>query len=95
MAFNLPAVSDARARLSRALDTDDPAVALYELGRKLAVPASLAELGVNESDLDRVAEIAMRSPYFNPRPLSLQSVRTLLQMAFEGDTPNSSAFLRT
>ncbi|WP_031357997.1 maleylacetate reductase [Caballeronia sordidicola] len=94
MAFNLPAVPDARARLSRALDTDDPAVALYELGRKLAVPASLAELGVSESDLDRVAEFAMRSPYFNPRPLSLQSVRTLLQMAFEGDTPISSAFLR-
>ncbi|WP_423919470.1 hypothetical protein [Caballeronia sp.] len=92
MAFNLPVAPDARERLSRALDTADPAMALYELGRKLAIPASLAELGVQEADLDRVAEIAMRSPYYNPRPLTQQSIRSLLQMAFEGDAPDASSF---
>ena len=40
------------------------------LARKLEGAGSLAELGVREADLDHVAEIAMRSPYFNPRPLT-------------------------
>jgi maleylacetate reductase len=93
MAFNLPVVPDARARLSRALSNDEPATALYNLGRQLEIPASLAELGVREPDLDRVAEIAMRSPYFNPRPLSLVSIRRLLQMAFEGGQPDSAGFI--
>jgi maleylacetate reductase len=94
MAFNLPFAPDAMQRLSRALGTDEPAVALYDLGRALAAPASLAELGVNEAELDHVAELAMRAPYFNPRPLTTQSIRTLLQMAFAGGTPKTSAFQR-
>jgi maleylacetate reductase len=92
MAFNLPFAPDAMQRLSRALETDDPPAALYVLGRELRAPASLADLGVREAELDHVADIAMRAPYFNPRPLTKPAIRSLLQKAFEGMTPRMSAF---
>jgi maleylacetate reductase len=92
MAFNLPFAPDAMQRLCRALETDDPPAALYALARTLRAPAALADLGVREADLDHVAEIAMRSPYFNPRPLTKPAIRSLLQKAFEGMAPRISAF---
>jgi maleylacetate reductase len=92
MAFNLPAVPEAAQRLARALATDDPAAALYDLARRLGAPASLAALGVTHADLDRAAEIAMRAPYFNPRPLSQVAIRHLLQLAFDGVRPDRASF---
>ncbi|HEY3597952.1 MAG TPA: maleylacetate reductase [Paraburkholderia sp.] len=92
MAFNLAAAPQAAERLCRALDTDEPAAALYELGRQLGAPASLAALGLVEADLDRAAEIAMQAPYFNPRPLSYRAIRSLLQLAFDGVRPDRSSF---
>jgi maleylacetate reductase len=92
MAFNLPSTPDAASRLCRALDTHDPAASLFELGRQLGVPVSLAALGLASEDLDRAAEIAMLSPYFNPRPLSYVGIRRLLQLAFDGTRPDQSSF---
>jgi maleylacetate reductase len=92
MAFNLPSAPDAAQRLCRALDTRDPASTLFDLGRALDTPVSLAELGVRETDLDQAAQAAMRAPYFNPRPLSIGGIRHLLQMAFEGVRPTTQSF---
>jgi len=92
MAFNLPSALDAAQRLRRALDMSDPVAALFDLGRALGTPRSLAELGIQEGDLDRAAEIAMRSPYFNPRALSQSGIRQVLQMAFEGVRPTMASF---
>ncbi|MEM5460139.1 maleylacetate reductase [Paraburkholderia phytofirmans] len=92
MAFNLPAATEAAERLRRALDVPDPAAALYDLGRRLGAPSALRALGLAESDLDHAAEVAMRSPYFNPRPLSYGAIRRLLQMAFDGTAPNLHSF---
>jgi len=92
MAFNLPAAPDASERLRRALGTPDPATCLYELGRQLGAPASLETLGLKAGDLDRAAEIAMRSPYWNPRPLSYAAIRRLLQLTFDGACPDLTSF---
>jgi maleylacetate reductase len=92
MAFNLPAAAQAAERLCRALDTRDPVTSLHELGRRLGAPSSLAALGLSETDLDHAAEVAMRSPYFNPRPLSYGAIRRLLQIAFHGAPPNLHSF---
>jgi maleylacetate reductase len=94
MAFNLPAAPQASERLARALGRDDPAAALYELARRLGAPASLAALGLKEADLDRAADIAMRAPYFNPRPLSERAIRHVLQLAFDGVRPDRESFNR-
>ena len=78
--------------LCRALNTSDPATSFYDLGRRLGAPSSLAALGLAQNDLDHAAEVAMRSPYFNPRPLSYGAVRRLLQMAFDGAPPDLHSF---
>ncbi|MGB8292623.1 MAG: maleylacetate reductase, partial [Rhizobium ruizarguesonis] len=36
---------------------------------------------------DRAASIAVENPYWNPRPIDTQSIRKLLQDAWEGRRP--------
>ena len=44
-------------------------VTLFDFAARLGAPMKLKELGLKESDLGpRAAEIAVRNPYFNPRP---------------------------
>lgn len=38
-------------------------------------------------DLDRAADIALANPYWNPRPIEREAIRTLLQAAYEGTRP--------
>jgi maleylacetate reductase len=86
-AFNFDAAPESMKRLGRALDSDFAPGALYDLGRQVGAPASLAALGMKESDLDRAAEIATKNPYANPRPVDRAGVRALLQDAFVGQAP--------
>ncbi|MFL9900830.1 hypothetical protein PQR71_22165 [Paraburkholderia fungorum] len=58
----------------------------------LEPPSSLAALGLSDTDLSHAAEVAMRSPYFNPRPLSYGALRGLLRIAFDGAPPNLHSF---
>jgi maleylacetate reductase len=53
----------------------------------VGAPLRLADLGLNETDLDHAAEIATRNPYANPRPVSRDGIRQLLQQAYDGHCP--------
>ena len=53
-------------------------------GRRLGAPTSLRQIGMPEDGLDRVADLAVTTPYPNPRPLERAALRALLQRAFEG-----------
>lgn len=61
---------------------------LHDFARRLGAPMSLASLGLAEADIDRAAEIAMRNPYYNPEPLSIDGIRSLIHRAWEGIRPN-------
>ena len=87
IAYNAAAAADGTARLAEALDVDDAATGLFDLGRSLGVPESLDALGVSEGDLDRVAELAVETPLENPAPVTHQAVRSLLDDAFHGRPP--------
>jgi maleylacetate reductase len=88
LAYNQPAVPDAVAALSRALGgTSDPARELWELAGRLDAPRSLAELGMQEEDIPRIAELAVANPYANPRPVTRDGVEALLRAAWAGDAP--------
>jgi maleylacetate reductase len=90
LAYNQPAVPDAVAALSRALGgARDPARELWELAGRLGALRSLAELGMNEEDIPRVAELAVASPYANPRPVTRDGVESLLRAAWAGEPPRS------
>jgi alcohol dehydrogenase class IV len=88
-AFNREAAPEAMRRLARALGAGIPEApaALFALGRRLGVPASLAAIGMRHEDLDRAADLATQSPYENPRPVDRAGVRALLEDAFAGRDP--------
>ena len=50
-------------------------------------PGSLKDLGLIESDLDTAADLATQTPYYNPRPVTRDGIRRLLQDAYDGVTP--------
>ncbi|SDM23376.1 maleylacetate reductase [Geodermatophilus siccatus] len=88
LAYNQPAAPEAVTALSRALGgADDPARALWELAGRLGAPRSLAELGMQEDDIPRIAELAVANPYANPRPVTRGGVEVLLRTAWAGDAP--------
>ena len=90
LAHNAPAVPGTLAALSRALGgVPDPARELWELAGRLGAPRSLAELGMREEDIPRIADLAVAAPYANPRPVTRDGVERLLRAAWAGEPPEA------
>ncbi|MFE4541078.1 iron-containing alcohol dehydrogenase [Arthrobacter sp. NPDC056727] len=73
---------DARSAAAAGVEAIDEVIAAIEL------PSTLEELGVKESDLDRIATLSLNSKRLidnNPVPLDLQAVSSIVQAAFTGD----------
>ncbi|MFF7133544.1 maleylacetate reductase [Streptomyces sp. NPDC008196] len=87
LAYNAPAIPAALTVLRRALGADDPSHALWELTGRLGAPRSLAELGLKEGDVAEAAVQVAGQPYANPRPVTADGVRAVLQAAHEGRRP--------
>jgi alcohol dehydrogenase class IV len=87
VAYNREAAAEPLKRASRALHARDAAQALYDLALKLGAPVALKDIGMKEADLDRAAELATTSPYWNPRPIERPAIRKLLDDAFHGRRP--------
>jgi alcohol dehydrogenase class IV len=87
LAYNAAAAPGAMARIARALAAADAAQGLFALAQRLGAPRSLAALGMPAGGLERAAELAVSSPYPNPRPLERAALRALLQRAFDGAPP--------
>ncbi len=85
--YNAPAAEEAMSRAARALGVADAPSGLFDLGRRLPIPRSLAELGMRESDLERAAGIAVERPYPNPRRVTREGVLSILRKALEGIRP--------
>ncbi len=60
---------------------------LWDFAKTIGAPLSLKEFGLSQSDLDRAASITIENPYWNPRPIDRDSIRALLQEAWEGRRP--------
>jgi len=86
-AYNSEAAPEAMQRIARALGGKEAAAGLYDLAAALGAPLALKEIGLQEQDLDHAAEIATRNPYYNPRPISRDGIRRLLEDAFHGRRP--------
>jgi alcohol dehydrogenase class IV len=94
LAYNAEHVPAALRGVGRALGLRDDEArsvpqALRELARRYDAPVSLAALGMSADGLDRAADLAVQTPYPNPRPLEREALRALLQRAFEGAPPRS------
>jgi len=87
VAYNASAAPEAMDRIARALGTDSAATGLYDLAKSLGAPLSLASLGMRREQLDQAAELAVQNPYYNPRPVTREGIRELLEDAFDGRRP--------
>jgi alcohol dehydrogenase class IV len=76
------------ARVAAALGAADAAGGLWDLARRLGAPAGLAELGLAEAELDRVAELATAKLADGPRPPGQRELRALLDDAWRGRRPS-------
>jgi maleylacetate reductase len=92
--YNAQHAGPALERVARALGTDDAAGGLFDLARALGAPTSLRELGMPEEGLDRAAELAAADPYWNPRPIERDAIRSLLEDAFRGRRPEQRSAAR-
>lgn len=89
-AYNADAAATGLTRAARALGVGSPrdvAGALFDLSVKIGAPTKLAAIGMKEEDLDKAADIAVESPYWNPRAIERQAIRQLLDDAYHGRRP--------
>jgi maleylacetate reductase len=89
LAYNEAAAPEAMRRIADALGRNFAPQGIYALAQECGASMSLRSLGMREEDLDRATEIACASPYWNPRPLDREGIRTLLQDAFDGASPRT------
>ena len=85
--FVTPAVPREMARVAAALGTADAAAGCFELARRIGAPASLAALGLAETDLDRAAELCAGQITGRPRSAGVEELRPLLGAAHAGRPP--------
>jgi alcohol dehydrogenase class IV len=86
--FVAPAARPQLARLAGGLGVDDAAGGIWDLGRRLGTPASLAELGLAEAELDRAATLAVAKVVQTPRRAGVSELRGLLEDAWQGRRPS-------
>lgn len=87
LAYNATATPIAMARIAAALGTKSAAQGAFDLAYVHGVPTALRTLGLRFEDLDHACDLALQSPYPNPRPLERTALRALLQNAFDGTRP--------
>jgi alcohol dehydrogenase len=87
MAFNRPVLNGELAELGRVFGAE-PVAFVHELGQRVGLPASLAEIGVAREDLRGMAEASAgikRLVDNNPRPLDADALERILEAAWRGD----------
>jgi maleylacetate reductase len=87
VAYNAAAAPEQIERVARALGARSAAEGLYDLAASLGAPVSLESLGMRREQLDHAADLAVQNPYYNPRPVTRDGIRKLLENAFEGRRP--------
>lgn len=89
VAYNAAAAPDAMNRVAQALGAASAAGGLYDLAASLGAPVSLQALGMRREQLDQAVDLAVQNPYYNPRPVTREGIRRLLENAFAGNRPTA------
>ncbi len=84
LAYNRGHAAEAMRRLEPEL-SGDPVAVIERLRRDAMAPTALRDLGMAESDIDRVVDEVFVRPYPNPRPLERAPLRALVRAAWNGD----------
>jgi alcohol dehydrogenase len=100
MEYNRPAREAVLAEIALALADGlgtavaDPVAVVHELGARIGLPSSLAELDLPREDLPRLARESVgikRLIDNNPRPLDVDALEAILTAAWHGDPAHLAA----
>jgi maleylacetate reductase len=86
-AYNREAAPEAMRIAAEALGADDAAQGIFDLIEQIGAPTSLEQIGMPKDGLDKAADIAVKNPYWNPRPIERDAIRELLENAWYGRRP--------
>ncbi|MBN8939200.1 MAG: maleylacetate reductase [Rhizobiales bacterium] len=89
-AYNAAAAPDALARVAGALGVADAAQGLFDLAGRVGAVRALKDLGMAEAGIDQAADLVVKNPYWNPRPIDRAAIRDLIARAWAGDRPSSA-----
>ena len=87
MAFNRDAAPHAMSQIAAALGATDAAAGLLQLNSAVGAPKNLVDVGFDTANIDEVADIVAQARFPNPRPVTVQGVRALLDAASAGQLP--------
>ena len=87
VAYNESAASQSMGRVAEVLASTSAAEGLFDLARRLNAPVALKDIGMPPDGIERAADLAVASPYPNPRPVEREGIRALLDDAFHGRRP--------
>jgi len=90
LAYNAIAAPEAIAALSRALGGSDPAQRLFDLAGQLGSPRALRDIGMPQEGIGKACELALKNPYWNPRPLEREGIHALIARAWAGEPPQAN-----
>ena len=96
MEYNRPARTRELDALSEAMGGGDAVDTVYALGRRIGLPASLAEIGIERDSVRGLAEQSAgirRLIDNNPRPLDTDALELILTAAWHGEPARVSAAL--
>ena len=89
-AYNREFAAEAMKAAAAALGVNDAPAELLSIAKTIEAPQSLRDIGMKEEDIDVAADLAVERQYPNPRPVTRDDIRLLLQAAWQGD----SAYVR-
>jgi alcohol dehydrogenase class IV len=84
--FQMPSLSNlTHADLEKALGSNNPAIKLRDLAHKMGANTTLKDIGFQEKDIPKAAEMVMNLKKFqNPVAISEQNIQALLEDCFYG-----------
>jgi len=85
--YNSKAAPQGMARFARALKAGDAPSALYHMLGRLRLPSALKQIGMPRSGVQQAAEEVCATPYRNPKVVEYESVKAMLERAYEGVEP--------
>ena len=88
ISYNAPAIPEVMAKLATLFPDSqgDALKGLNSLLDKLNAPRALKDLGMEERDIGKAADIAMSNKYPNPRDLEREPIRGLIRRAWIGES---------
>jgi maleylacetate reductase len=87
VAYNALAAPEAMSRIAKALGSQSAAGGLFDLGVAVGAKMALKDFGIKLGDLERATDLAVQNPYYNPRPITRDGIRALLEDAYHGRRP--------